>query len=91
MAAGHEDPQECLTEQTSQATERTCINLPELVKSHEVGGDAVAVRIETPFPSMREVARTVGVSAERVKEIERLVETLLRRTGTAVFSSAIRQ
>ena len=34
----------------------------------------MAVRIETPFPSMRKVARTLGVSAERVKEIERLVE-----------------
>jgi hypothetical protein len=31
------------------------------------------VRIETPFPSVRTVARTIGVSAERVKEIERLV------------------
>ena len=34
----------------------------------------MAVRIETPFPSMHKVARTVGVSAERVQEIERLIE-----------------
>ena len=34
----------------------------------------MAVRIETPFPSVHTVAKTVGVSAERVKEIERLVE-----------------
>ncbi len=34
----------------------------------------MAVRIETPFPSMHKVARTVGVSAERVKEIERLID-----------------
>ena len=32
------------------------------------------VRIETPFPSLQEVAKTMGVSAERVKEIERLIE-----------------
>ena len=34
----------------------------------------MAVRIETPFPSMKKLAKTVGVSAERVKEIERLIE-----------------
>ena len=34
----------------------------------------MAVRIATPFPSLHEVAKTVGVSAERVKEIERLIE-----------------
>lgn len=34
----------------------------------------MAVRIETPFPSVHTVAKTVGVSAERVKEIERLLE-----------------
>ncbi len=35
----------------------------------------MAVRIETPFPSMHKVAGTLGVSAERVQEIERLIET----------------
>ncbi len=34
----------------------------------------MAVLIETPFPSMRQVAKTLGVPAERAKEIERLVE-----------------
>ena len=34
----------------------------------------MAVRIETPFPSVHTVAKIVGVSAERVKEIERMVE-----------------
>ncbi|MGC9998205.1 MAG: hypothetical protein ABSE79_23055 [Terriglobia bacterium] len=34
----------------------------------------MAVVIETPFPSMRKVAKTLGVSVERGKEIERLVE-----------------
>ncbi len=34
----------------------------------------MAVLIETRFPSMRKVAKTLGVSAERAKEIERLVE-----------------
>ncbi len=34
----------------------------------------MAVRIETPFPSLHKVAKTLGVSAQRVKEIERLIE-----------------
>jgi hypothetical protein len=34
----------------------------------------MAVQIDTPFPSVRTVAKIVGVSAERVKEIERLLE-----------------
>ena len=52
----------------------------------------MAVLIETPFPSMRKVARTLGVSEKRVKEIERLVEehskahgdgrVVKRRSGT---------
>ncbi len=41
----------------------------------------MAVTIETPFPSMRKVARTLGVSAERVKEIERLVEEHSKANG----------
>jgi len=41
----------------------------------------VAVRIETPFPSMRKVAKTLGVSPERVKEIERLVEQHYKAHG----------
>ena len=41
----------------------------------------MAVLIETPFPSMRKVARTLGVSAERVKEIERLVEQHSKANG----------
>jgi len=60
----------------------------------------VAVRIETPFPSMRKVAKTLGVSAERAKEIERLVEkrykagpgerVLNRRSGNKRRSSRSR-
>jgi len=52
----------------------------------------VAERIETPFPSMDEVAKTLGVPPDRVKEIERLVEersktdprgrTVNRRSGS---------
>jgi hypothetical protein len=34
----------------------------------------MAVRIETPFPSVHTIAKIIGVSAERVKEIERLLE-----------------
>ena len=34
----------------------------------------MAVVIETPFPSIQKVAKTLGVSKERVKEIERLIE-----------------
>ena len=59
---------------TIPMTERACSTMPELVKSDDVGGLDVAVRIETPFPSVHKVAKTLGVSAERVKEIERLIE-----------------
>jgi hypothetical protein len=41
----------------------------------------VTVVIETPFPSMRQVAKTLGVSAERAKEIERLVEKHSKANG----------
>ena len=41
----------------------------------------MAVRIETPFPSMRKVAKTLGVSVERAKEIERLVEKHYKERG----------
>ena len=41
----------------------------------------MAVLIETPFPSMRKVAKTLGVSAERAKEIERLVEEHSKANG----------
>ena len=34
----------------------------------------MAAVIETPFPSMRKVAKTLGVSVEHAKEIERLVD-----------------
>ena len=54
--------------------ECTCSGTPKLVDLESVGGPAVAVLIETPFPSMRQVAKTLGVPAERAKEIERLVE-----------------
>ena len=54
--------------------ECTCPGRPKLVDLESVGGRAVAVVIETPFPSMRQVAKTLGVPAERAKEIERLVE-----------------
>jgi hypothetical protein len=36
----------------------------------------MAVIIDTPIPSVRTVARMMGVSPERVKEIERMVDTL---------------
>jgi hypothetical protein len=41
----------------------------------------VAVVIDTPFPSMRKVAKTLGVSVERAKEIERLVEERYKVRG----------
>ena len=41
----------------------------------------MAVQIETPFPSMRKVAKTLGVSVERGKEIERLVEKQYKAHG----------
>jgi len=36
----------------------------------------MAVIIDTPIPSVRTVARMMGVSPERVKEIQRMVEAL---------------
>ena len=41
----------------------------------------MAVQIETPFPSMRKVAKTLGISVERAKEIERLVEEHSKANG----------
>ena len=41
----------------------------------------MAVVIETPFPSMRKVAKTLGVSVEHAKEIERLVEAHYKARG----------
>ncbi len=41
----------------------------------------MAVLIETPFPSMRQVAKTLGVPVERAKEIERLVEEHYKAHG----------
>ena len=54
--------------------ECACPSTPQLVNLEQVGGLVVAVVIETPFPSIQKVAKTLGVSKERVKEIERLIE-----------------
>jgi len=36
----------------------------------------MAVLIDTPFPSVATVARIMGVSPKRVKEIERMIDAL---------------
>jgi hypothetical protein len=43
--------------------------------------------IDTPFPTVAEIARAHGVSTAERKRIERQVEELLRRDATAIGRS----